>query len=291
MMDDLRQQGPAIGATLRLLGARGKSAVAAPGPWIEEQVAPRPRFLVDNFIRTIHGDPEAWTGVLPPTMFPQWGWPALTRALHGLPYDLTRVVNAGCTWQSLAPLPDDQPLLLRARLERVDDDGRRALFFLSLVTGTPSAPDALRCTLTVFCPLPRKKGEEERPRAERALVPADATEIGRATLPSDLGWRFGQVSGDLNPIHWAPVWAKLLGFGGVILHGFCTAGIAAELIIQRELGGQPLALRGLEARFTQSLRLPADVGVYLGPAVDGRRPLHVGQAPGDPAFLVGAIDV
>ena len=291
MIADLRQQGPAIEATLRLLGARGKQALATPGPWIEEEIAPRPRSLVDNFIRTIHGKPEAWPGVLPPTMVPQWGWPALTRALHGLPYDLTRVVNAGCTWQALAPLPDDQPLRLRARLERVDDDGRRALFFLSLETGTREVPDALRCTLTVFCPLPRKQGQEERPRADRPLVPADATEIGRTTLPRDLGWRFGQVSGDLNPIHWVPAWAKLLGFGGVILHGFCTAGIAAEQIIANTLDGEPSRLRGLEARFTQSLRLPAEVGIYLGPADAGRRPLHVGTAAGTPAFLVGAVDV
>jgi hypothetical protein len=290
---DLRHQWPAIGATLALLRARGQAPVEAPGPWLEEEVAPRPRALVARYRELVGAAPEGAPGELPPHLFPQWGWPLLTRCLHGLPYDLTRVVNAGCTWTRHAPLPDDQPLRLRARLERVDDDGRRALFFAHLWTGTQDTPDALSCTLTVFCPLKRPAGEEgaPRPRADKPRVPLDAAEIGRARLDGGLGWRFATLTGDLNPIHWVGPYARMMGFPGVILHGFCTAALAAEQVIAGPLGGDARALRGLEARFPQSLRLPAEVGVYLGPVGEGPRALHVGLAPGAPAFLVGAAHV
>jgi len=290
MIQHLLRQGPAIGATLKLLTAgRGAGVPELPGPTLTDTVAPRPRALIDDFVRVCGGKPKAWRGRLPPTMFPQWGWPLFTRALHGLPYDLTKVVNAGCSWQAHAPLPDDQPLRLAARLVEVDDDGRRALIRIELTTGTAATPDALTSTLTVFCPLPRRAdGDAPRPKKDKPTVPVDAHAIGERRLPGTQGWRFALVSGDPNPIHWLSPYAKLAGFGGVILHGVCTAAIAAETFIDTRGAGDVDVLRGMHGRFTRPLRLPQTVQVFTGPAdANGVAPLHVGTAPGGPAFLVG----
>lgn len=288
MISHAFRQGPAIGATLRLLFSQ-KGQAQAPGPLLTETVAPRPRSLIDDYLRVVGGDPKAWAGRLPPHMFPQWGWPLITRTLHGLPYDLTKVVNAGCTWTVHAPLPDDQPLQLSARLAGVDDDGRRALFTIELETGTEGAPGALSSTLTVFCPLPRAKDAPNEEKKPKPTVPADALPIGERRLPADQGWRFSLVTGDFNPIHWLSPYAKAAGFGGVILHGFGTAAIAAETVIKSRLSGDVDGLTGLEARFTSTLRLPATPTVFLGPPEGRRTPMYVGSAPGGPAFLVGAV--
>lgn len=74
----------------------------------------------------------------------------------------------------------------------------------------------------------------------------------------------------------------------MILHGFCTAAIAAETIIDSRFAGDVDALRGMHGRFTLPLRLPRTVQVFTGDVgADGVLPLHVGTAPGGPAFLVG----
>lgn len=291
------RQGPAIGATLSLLTSKkGRSAPITPGPELTETVAPRPRALVDDYLRVVGGSTKAWEGRLPPHMFPQWGWPIITRTLQGLPYDLTKVVNAGCTWTVNAPLPDDQPLQLRARLADVDDDGRRALIRIELSTGTADSPDALESSLTVFVPLPNRPGPTQadapkRDKKPKPTVPIEAQPVGDKKLPATQGWRFCLVTGDFNPIHWLGPYAKLAGFGGVILHGFCTAAIAAETVIKNRLAGDIDGLTGFQARFTSTLRLPGQPTIFLGEAGDGATPLFVGAAPGGPAFLVGSITV
>lgn len=298
MLTHLLRQGPAIGATFKLLTAgKGSGLPELPGPEASETLPPRPRALVDDFIRVCGGDPKAWKGQLPPYMFPQWGWALLAGRLHGLPYDLTKVVNAGCAWTAHAPLPDDEPLQVAARLRQVDDDGRRVLIHLDLRTGTASAPDAVTSSLTAFCPLPRKKdadADAPREKRDKPTVPAEVQVIGEKALGSTHGWRFALVSGDPNPIHWLSPYARMAGFGRVILHGFCTAAIAAEAVIDTRFAGDVSRLRGIEARFTSPLKLPQTVQVYQGAALsgqgreDGAHELYVGKAPGGPAYLTGA---
>jgi len=289
----LFQQGPAIGGTLRLLTAgKGKGTPELPGAWLTQTVGPRSPALVADYLRVVGGDPKAWAGRLPPHMFPQWGWALITRTLHGLPYDLTKVVNAGCSWRATAPLFADQPLALQARLLSIDDDGCRALIVVELKTGTAELPDALVSTLTVFCPLPAPKDREKVAR-DKPTVPANARALGERRLPANQGWRFALVTGDFNPIHWVGPYAKLAGFGGVILHGFGTAAVAAELLIKSRLAGDVNGLLGIDARFTRPLRLPATATVFTtdGKTDQGAHPLYVGTAPGGPAFLVGGFHV
>lgn len=289
MIGHLLDQGPALSATLGLLLAgKGAGGGEAPGPWLEETVPVRPAALVRDFIAVCGGRPDAWAGRLPPTMFPQWGWPLITRALRGLPYPLARAVNAGCTWTVRGELPADQPLKLAARLLRIDDDGRRALLTVELRTGLAGAAPALESTLTAFVPLPTKgqKGEKKEP----VRVPSSARPLATVAVPADQGWRFSLVSGDFNPIHWLGPYAKMAGFGGVILHGFGTAALAAERIIA-ERGGEPGTLRGMELRFTRPLRLPASLGLFTVADDEPGTALFAGAGLGEPAVLAGRFHV
>src|SRR4051812_10423132 len=94
-------QVPVIAALGRVAldGARGPRQAptpALPGPWIEEELAPRPEALVRDYIRHVGGDPSWYRGAVPAHLFPQWGFPLSARALAGLSYPLVKVMNAGC---------------------------------------------------------------------------------------------------------------------------------------------------------------------------------------------------
>lgn len=279
-------QGPVLATlgrvALQSLGSRPASrAVVAPGPWITATLPPRPADLLAAYVRHVGGDPAAYRGEVPPHLFPQWSFPLVARAMEGAPYPMVRVLNAGCAFASSRPLPAGEPLVVRARLAAVDDDGRRALLTHEIITGTASAPDALRSELRAYVPLARR-ADGARPATDaRRSVPADAREIAFWRLAPDAGLDFAKLTGDFNPIHWLAPYARAAGLRGTILHGFATFARAIESLQRGALAGG--RVRRAEARFVRPLPLPSRVGLYLA----GPGAFQVGDAPGGGVYLDG----
>jgi (3R)-3-hydroxyacyl-CoA dehydrogenase / 3a,7a,12a-trihydroxy-5b-cholest-24-enoyl-CoA hydratase / enoyl-CoA hydratase 2 len=61
-----------------------------------------------------------------------------------------------------------------------------------------------------------------------------------------------RLSGDINPLHADPAFAKNFGFDAPILHGLCTFGYAARHVLA-ELGANPENLANIQARFAESV--------------------------------------
>jgi hypothetical protein len=318
------QQGPVLSAlgrtALQALRQRVTSAPSAvpplPGPEIHRTRAPLPRKLIDDYVAHVGGDPRAYRGELPPHLFPQWAMPALARTLDGLPYPLLRVVNAGCRVRVQGRLADDEPLDVTARLQDIDDD-RRAVLHQRVTTGTRSVPEALVIDFYAIVPLgngrsERKPGDgkpDEAQRApagnggngghvtsaasqsaphgkkERPRVPAEAREIARMRLGHDAGLGFAKLTGDFNPIHWLPPYARASGFPDVILHGFGSLALAWEALNRNLFGGDVHAIDTFDVKLARPLVLPHEVGVYVQ---DGE--VFVGDAPGGPAYLTGTFN-
>ena len=272
-----------IVSTLKLVTSKkGTTLPELPGREVIDPIAPRPKELVASYLRAVGGSARAWRGQLPPHLFPQWAWPALTRAMEGLPYDLAAVVNAGCAWTVNGPLPADELLTCVARIEAIEEDERKVLVTLSAKTGPATQEDALVATLTAFVPK-KSTGPRKKKSSDRARIPLSATPIFARKVKPELGRRFATLTGDPNPIHWLAPYARMSGFKGPILHGFCTAAIAAEALIANRYAGDASKLRHFSARFTRPVLLPSRIRVF----VDGTD-LYVGTQPGAPAQLTGA---
>ena len=280
-------QGPMIAAIGRAAasGLRKHSPQprVVPGPWVETRVAPPPLSLVRDYIRHVGGDPGWYRGRLPAHLFPQWGLPVAARALAALDYPITRIMNAGCRIESRAPMATNEPLDVRARIEAIDDDGRRAIITQRVVTGTRKYPDALVADVRAFIRLAERTREDNGKRtSEERLVPADNVhEIAFLRIGANAGLDFAKLTGDFNPVHWLPAYARASGFRNCILHGFSTMARAIEALNRARLSGDPSRLKSMDARFTKPLVLPASVGTYV--SGDGR--LWVGDAPQGRAYL------
>lgn len=292
-------QGPVLAALVRTALAAlnpGRSSAiltsppTTPGPEHHETVAPRPARLVHDYLRHVGGDPAWYRGQLPFHLYPQWGFPILSRTLAGLPSrDLIRVLNGGCGVTINGGLPAREPLQLRARLERVDaSSDRRVILYQSLVTGTATHPDALVVEQRIIIPLPPPPGARRdlhAPRKERPRVPQRVREIGRFVVRAGSGLEFAVLTGDFNPLHWLPAYARASGHGRPISHGFSTLARAVELLNRNLWAGQVSQLHGIDVRFSRPLHPPADVGVYL----DDDGGLFVGSLPDGPAYLTGRL--
>ncbi|MEO0605311.1 MAG: MaoC/PaaZ C-terminal domain-containing protein, partial [Myxococcota bacterium] len=241
-------------------------------------VPPRPRDLVDDFVRASGGDPATYPRVLPGHFFSQWGFPLLARTLRDLPYPLARGLNGGARIEMHRPLPDDEPLQLVAQLQDIDDNGRRAVLRTRLQTSTASTADAITATMYAVIPLSRGSGGKKEP----VLVPTDAEEIGRRDVVKSDGVDYALLTGDVNPIHWLTPWARMFGFPSTILHGFATLSYLIETLNRTRLEGAPERLATIDVRFTKPVVLPRSIAFYVSGDT-----VAVGTAPGEPAFLTG----
>jgi acyl dehydratase len=83
--------------------------------------------------------------------------------------------------------------------------------------------------------------------------------------------RYAGASGDFNPIHIDPEFAKAVGLPGNILHGLYSMGLVARANAALA-GGDPRALRRLSVQF-RGMGMPEQEIVVSGTvkAVDGNR--------------------
>lgn len=308
----IRSQGPvlatlgqtALEALRRQLTGKVPSGVGPlPGPEITAEIGPRPKALIKDYVRFCGGDPSSYKHHVPAHLWPQWGFPLAAKTLEGIPYPLFKVLNGGCRVEVNAPLPIDEPLQIRAQLVNIDDNGRRAVLEQRVVTSTPSAPDALITTLFAIVPLGsgKKKGEGAKNGAPKPKkkkkpverVPLDATELARWKIPANAGLSFAMLTGDFNPVHWIPPYAKAFGFRNTILHGFATMAKSWEGLVRSRFAGNPQGLGSFDVQFTKPLVLPAKAGLYLRPNTgagegEGDR-VWVGPAHGGSAYLAGTV--
>ena len=62
-----------------------------------------------------------------------------------------------------------------------------------------------------------------------------------------------RLSGDRNPLHADPAFAKMVGFPRPILHGLCTYGITCRAVMQAYTDFDPAPIRSHQARFSAPL--------------------------------------
>jgi acyl dehydratase len=60
-----------------------------------------------------------------------------------------------------------------------------------------------------------------------------------------------RLSGDRNPLHSDPSFAKMGGFDRPIMHGLCTYGFTGRALLQAVCGGDPARFRAMDARFSK----------------------------------------
>jgi acyl dehydratase len=66
-----------------------------------------------------------------------------------------------------------------------------------------------------------------------------------------------RLSGDRNPLHSDPEFAKMAGFDRPILHGLCTYGFTGRALLHSLCGSDPARFRSMEARFSKPV-FPGD---------------------------------
>lgn len=276
-----------MGALAKLLiSSRPERAPAVPGPVVTHHVEPPSRGLVEAYVRFCGGEPAVYRASLPPHLFPHWSLPTWLAVARSLPYPPTKVINLGCRVRFGAPLSPRAKLRVQGQLVQLDDDGYRAKCVLRAQT-YQAEQCGLQADLSILIPYRKKPpAERQRERPEPRRVPLAARELAYHSLSPSAGARFAQLTGDVNPIHWARSYARAVGFRSTILHGFASLGLAFEGLVRGVLANDPAGVAALDVRFERPLVLPAVVGVYF----EGRT-ADVADAPGSRPYMTGTVEL
>lgn len=145
----------------------------------------------------------------------------------------------------------DKPLGLEAEVFIEAKEG--SLLINCTVDISQEGEKKARCKSLYLSKRKSKKRKKKKTEEEGKPMSPDATSI--YALDSLSGKEYAEISGDHNPIHTSNLVAKLFGFKGMIIQGWCTASkIAAELE-----GKAGSSIKKLVVDFKKPIVLPAQV--------------------------------
>lgn len=162
--------------------------------------------------------------------------------------DWTKLVHAEQGVELLEPLPVDGTATTRTQITQMWDKEKAALVVLETV-GTDEADKALfRTRMALFIKGAGGWGGERGPASGGQAPEGKPDDTVTYATRADQALLY-RLSGDRNPLHSDPSFAKRAGFSRPILHGLATFGFAGRAVLHAAAGGDPDRLRSIQARF------------------------------------------
>lgn len=172
--------------------------------------------------------------------------------------DWVRLVHAEQSVEVLGPLPAEGSATATTTLAEMWDKGSAALL-VAETSLTNDAGDVLsRSHASLFIKGAGGWGGERGPSSGDSGTP-DCPPDRTITCPTrDDQALLYRLSGDRNPLHSDPAFARRAGFERPILHGLCTFGFSGRAVLHGMADGDADRVRSVSARFAAPV-YPGDV--------------------------------
>ncbi len=146
------------------------------------------------------------------------------------------------------PLPVAAKLESESRIAGLYDKGKAALVVFEVKTREKGGALLFINRFSLFLRGEGGFGGDSGPKAgnDAPARPADLV-VESKTLPQQA--LLYRLSGDKNPLHADPGFAKMGGFETPILHGLCSFGIVCKAAVDKALGGDVGKVARYQARF------------------------------------------
>ncbi|TCN58433.1 acyl dehydratase [Rhodococcus sp. SMB37] len=172
--------------------------------------------------------------------------------LPGIDIDLRKILHGGQSLTVHAPIPAAGSATISSRVADVWDKGKAAVIVLEQsargADGSPLWTSAMQIWARGEGGFGGDSGPESAASApERAADQVVVTPTGTAQA---LVYR---LSGDMNPLHADPAFAKMAGFDRPILHGLASYGVVCKAVVDGVLAGDPTRVQSFSVRFAGSL--------------------------------------
>ncbi len=176
----------------------------------------------------------------------------------GLNYGLERLLHGEQYTEVLRPLPKNAKLTHRARIKEIWDKGKGAVINTEAKTYDESGELLAINEYTYFIRGAGGFGGDRGPSTEQNVAPSRAPDKVVEEKVGESQALLYRLSGDINPLHADPNFARAFGFDKPILHGLCTFGFAARHVVQSfAKDGDPRYFKSIKVRMAKSV-FPGD---------------------------------
>jgi 3-hydroxyacyl-CoA dehydrogenase/3a,7a,12a-trihydroxy-5b-cholest-24-enoyl-CoA hydratase len=148
------------------------------------------------------------------------------------------------------PFPTAAKLTTVGTVRAIYDKGRGALVVTDAETTDEAGEVICVNTFGAFIRGEGGFGGDRGPSGPRNVPPERPPDevVEMETLPQQAA--IYRLSGDRNPLHIDPSFAKMAGYDRPILHGLCSFGHVARAVIQKYCGGDSDRFKALDVRFS-----------------------------------------
>ncbi len=147
------------------------------------------------------------------------------------------------------PIPVKGKLTTSGKVPGAYDKGKGALVVIESETKDEQGAALFVNTASVFVRGAGGFGGERGPEAgNKPPDRAPDKTVEMQTLPTQA--MIYRLSGDRNPLHVDPAFAKMAGYDTPILHGLCSLGHAGRAVLGTYCDNDPARMTGLEVRFS-----------------------------------------
>ncbi|OIK02388.1 3-alpha,7-alpha,12-alpha-trihydroxy-5-beta-cholest-24-enoyl-CoA hydratase [Streptomyces sp. MUSC 14] len=168
-------------------------------------------------------------------------------SMPGVEVDLAKVLHGGQRLEIHRPLPVQGTATATSRIAAVHDKGKAAVLVLRTEVADADGPlwtnDA-----QIFVRGEGGWGGDRGPSTRLAPPLGEPDRTVERAVRADQALLY-RLSGDWNPLHADPDFAKRAGFDRPILHGLCTYGITLKAVVDTLLGGDVSRVRSYSTRF------------------------------------------
>ena len=171
----------------------------------------------------------------------------------GMNYGFDRILHGEQYTEVRRPLPTHAKLTHKAKIKEIWDKGKGAVVVMAITTTDEDGNELFYNELSTFVRGAGGWGGERGPSVELNVAPdrkPDAVVEEKIGEGQALLYR---LSGDINPLHVDPSFAKAFGFDKPILHGLCTFGFATRHVIKSFSKNDPRFFKSIKVRFSESV--------------------------------------
>ena len=170
-------------------------------------------------------------------------------SLPGLNVGFDRILHGEQYMELKRPLPLSARLKHKLKLRDAYDKGEHAVAVMEVKSFDESGQEVAYNEMTSFLRGCGGWGGDRGPSGDVNVPPArDPDAIVEEKTPESQALLY-RLSGDWNPLHVDPDFAKAFGFDRPILHGLCTFGYAGRHVLKAFCGGDPRRFKSIKVRF------------------------------------------